>query len=202
MKAAASRQTNLNCLSWHERTSNFSESPRNNGVAVMTESDNKRRIIHVGIAEMAIVRAPEIVKTTGLGSCVAVILFDRNCGLAGLAHIMLPDSKMARSGRVNSAKYADTAIKELIAQLTSKGARMQHFQAKIAGGAQMFKLPEQENLLKIGQKNIDAVRNHLSLFNIPIVAEDVGGKSSRSVEFDTQSMVLTVKTVQKGIKKL
>ena len=77
---------------------------------------------------------------------------------------------------------------------------MQHLQAKIAGGAQMFKLPEQENLLKIGQKNIDAVRNHLSLFNIPIVAEDVGGKSSRSVEFDTQSMVLTVKTVQKGSK--
>ena len=168
----------------------------------MEEMKKESRIVHVGISELKIARAPQLIRTTGLGSCVAVIIFDNDSKMAGLAHVMLPDSSLARAGKINTAKFADTAIKELVLQLTSKGANLQRLKAKIAGGAQMFQPSGQEDFLKIGQKNIDAVKKHLSYYQIPIVAEDVGGMSGRSVEFDPETTVLTIRTVKQGIKFL
>lgn len=161
-----------------------------------------RRVVHVGIADMKIVEAPQIIRTSGLGSCVAVIIFDQEKQLAGLAHIMLPDSTMAKGGPINKAKFADTAVKELIDRLLRKGLFPQRLQAKICGGAEMFDFTNKRNLLRIGERNIEAVRKSLSLFKVRIVAEDVGGKSGRSVEFNPETSILTISTIDKGIKVL
>src|SRR5699024_11905725 len=42
------------------------------------------------------VKAPNIIRTSGLGSCVGVVVYDLARKTAGLAHIMLPDSKQAK----------------------------------------------------------------------------------------------------------
>lgn len=160
-----------------------------------------RRVINVGIADMKIVKAPQMIRTSGLGSCVAVIIFDQEKQLAGLAHIMLPDSTMAR-GPINKAKFADTAVEELIDQLLKQGSFPQRLQAKISGGAEMFQFTNKRDLLRIGDRNIAAVRKSLSFFKVGIVAEDVGGKSGRSVEFDPETSLLTIRTIDKGITVL
>ena len=67
-------------------------------------------IIKVGIADLNTVKAPDLIKTTGLGSCVGVVLYDLGREIAGLAHVMLPDSSLSRSGPLNEAKYANTAV--------------------------------------------------------------------------------------------
>lgn len=161
-----------------------------------------RRVVNVGIADLKIVKAPQIVRTSGLGSCVAVIIFDQERQLAGLAHIMLPDSKMAKGGLINKAKFADTAIEELIDQLLKQGAFPQRLQAKISGGAEMFQFSNKRDLLRIGERNIKAVRKSLSFFKVGIIEEDVGGNTGRSVEFDPGTSLMTIRTIDKGIKVL
>lgn len=78
---------------------------------------NLIEVIKVGIADMNMVKEPNSIRTSGLGSCVGVVIYDQSRGIAGLAHIMLPDSSLARAGAINTSKYADTAVKELVNKL-------------------------------------------------------------------------------------
>lgn len=76
--------------------------------------DEKVEIIKVGIADMNVVSAPNRIRTSGLGSCVGVVIYDQVKEIAGLVHIMLPDSSLSKAGTMNLAKYADTGVKELV----------------------------------------------------------------------------------------
>ena len=49
----------------------------------------EKREVRVGIADAAIVSAPDTLITMGLGSCVGIALYDREKKIAGLVHIML-----------------------------------------------------------------------------------------------------------------
>src|SRR5690625_252198 len=94
-------------------------------------------VVKVGIADLNIVRAPNKIRTSGLGSCVGVVVYDLLKKVAGLAHIMLPDSNLTRQENFNKYKYANTAIDILIDKLIQQGARKFNLKAKIVGGAQM-----------------------------------------------------------------
>ena len=95
---------------------------------------------------------------------------------------MLPSSKMIRNNE-NKAKFADTAIAEVIAMMTSLGANKDRLKAKIAGGAQMFASNNKaSNLLKIGERNVIASLEVLKELQIPIVGQDTGGTYGRTVE--------------------
>lgn len=156
-------------------------------------------IIQVGIADMNIARAPDSLRTSGLGSCVGIILYDLSRKQAGLAHIMLPDSTQARKGSLNRAKYADTAIPALMEILAEAGSPSWKLQAKLAGGAQMFKAYGSSQLIRIGPRNVEAAKNILDKFGIPIVAADVGGNNGRTILFNPETGQLTIRTVKKGI---
>ena len=161
-----------------------------------------KEIIKVGIADMNLVKTPNTIRTSGLGSCVGVVVYDQAREIAGLAHVMLPDSSLAKSGTLNIAKYADTAVKDLVAQLIRNGARSYSLKAKIAGGAQMFQFSNGSDMMRIGPRNVEAVKQELAALNIAIVAEDVGGNSGRTIEFDPQTCLLHIRTVNKGIQEL
>lgn len=159
-------------------------------------------VIKVGIADMNIVKTPNIIRTSGLGSCVGVVVYDQAREIAGLAHVMLPDSSLAKSGSLNVAKYADTAVKALVAKLIRQGARSNFLKAKIAGGAQMFQFSSGSDMMRIGPRNVDAVKSELAALKIAIIAEDVGGNSGRTIEFNPESCILHIRTVNKGIQEL
>lgn len=155
-------------------------------------------IIKVGIADLNIVKAPDLIKTTGLGSCVGVVLFDLALETAGMAHVMLPDSSLSKSGPVNEAKYADTAVKTLYSKLLSIGARPGWIKAKLAGGAQMFQFTGSSDLMRIGPRNVEAVLSELKNLKIPVVGQDVGGNSGRTIEFNPKTGLMQIRTVNKG----
>ncbi|WP_394232507.1 chemotaxis protein CheD [Niallia oryzisoli] len=163
---------------------------------------NDQQIVRVGIADMNIVKAPYVIRTSGLGSCVGVVVFDQLQQIAGLAHIMLPDSSLAKNGSLSAAKYADTAVYDLVSRLVKQGARKTALKAKIAGGAQMFQFTSGSELMRIGPRNVEAVKKHLLSLRIEIVGEDVGGSSGRTIEFDPKTSILAIKTVNKGITYL
>lgn len=159
-------------------------------------------VVKVGIADMNIVEAPDLIRTSGLGSCVGVVIFDSARDIAGMAHIMLPDSSLAKSGNLNIAKYADTAIQALVEQLLAKGAKKYNLKSKIAGGAQMFQFAAKNDFMRIGPRNVEAVKNELKKLGIVLVAEDVGGNSGRTIEFNPQTRLLHIRTVNQGTKEI
>lgn len=160
------------------------------------------QVVKVGIADMNIVRTPNHIRTSGLGSCVGVVVYDQSKELAGLAHVMLPDSSLAKGGTMNMAKYADTAVQELVKKLLHNGARAYSLKAKIAGGAQMFQFSSTNDMMRIGPRNVEAVKRELENLKIALVGEDVGGNSGRTIEFDPKTCMLNIRTVNKGVTEL
>jgi chemotaxis protein CheD len=159
-------------------------------------------LVKVGMAEMNIAEGGAVLKTTGLGSCVGVTLFDPQIRLGGMAHIMLPTSDIAREGQLNIAKYADTAIPELLMRMQSKGAVMGRLVAKMAGGAQMFAFMGGTDTMRIGPRNVEATKQALEHFLIPLVAEDTGGNYGRTVELNSHTGVFIIRSVQFGVKEI
>lgn len=160
------------------------------------------KIVKVGIADSKIAKAPNIIRTSGLGSCVGVVLFDEGKLIAGLAHIMLPESSLTKMGTLNKAKYADTAIEELMNLLLVHGARKGFIKAKIAGGAQMFQFASATDMMRIGPRNVEAVKNELRRLHIQLIAQDVGGSNGRTIDFSPETSILTIRTVNLGVHEI
>lgn len=158
-------------------------------------------MIKVGMADMNVCVAPDAITTLGLGSCVGVVLFDPTKKIAGLVHIMLPDSTKIRNNE-NIAKFADTGIDELIKRLLAMGASKSSLISKIAGGAQMFAFQSNNEMLRVGERNVEATKQKLQLLRIPIVAEDTGLNYGRTIEFYPHSGDMIVKSVGKPLKTL
>lgn len=161
-----------------------------------------QNIVKVGIAQMDIVTSPLTIRTSGLGSCVGVVIYDQSKGIAGLIHVMLPDSKVAKSGPVNIAKFADTGIPALLDLLKKAGASTYKLKAKIAGGAQMFQFTSSNDTMRIGPRNVEAVLEQLKKHSIPVLAKDTGGNSGRTIEFNPETGLLNIRTVNQGVKDL
>lgn len=159
---------------------------------------DSKKIVKVGIADLKFATVPDTLRTSGLGSCVGVVVYDLVKKKAGMAHVMLPDSTLAKNKEFNTFKYADTAIPILIQELVASGARKFALKAKIAGGAQMFSFSSSNDMLRIGKRNEEAVKKALQSFDVPIVAEDVGGNSGRTIEFIIETGMLKIRTVNLG----
>lgn len=135
-------------------------------------------------------RAPEQIACLGLGSCVAVILYDPVLKLGGMVHVLLPKAPKKFD---KEEKYADTGTKKLIRDMLLHGAKKENLVAKLVGGAQMF--PDLDlTISDIGRQNSMEVRKVLREFMIRIVAEDVEGGRGRSAYFDTKTGLVQVRT--------
>ena len=132
----------------------------------------------------------------GLGSCVVIVLYERTNNIAGLVHIMLPDSTKIRQNQ-NKLKFADTGIQALVEELEKQGLSRKNMIAKIAGGAKMFQFSSDTAMGNIGEKNVEAVREVLKQYGIKIVSEDVGLNYGRTIVFDPVTKDLTVVTAGK-----
>lgn len=158
-------------------------------------------LIKVGMADLKAGKSPDSIISYGLGSCVGIALYDAQVKIGGLAHIMLPDSTQARATD-NQAKFADTAIPVLLDQVIRLGASRSRITAKIAGGSQMFSFVQTTDIMRIGDRNAEAVRSVLKSLSIKLLVEDCGGNYGRTVELLLDSGIFLIKTVDKGEKRL
>lgn len=158
-------------------------------------------MIKVGMADLNICKSPDAITTLGLGSCVGIALRDPVTKIGGLAHIMLPDSK-AIQGVSAIPKFADTGIEELIKQVTAAGASRTRLVAKIAGGAQMFAFQNKNELMSVGQRNVEAVTRILKELRIPILSSDTGENFGRTVEFYPETGDFVIKAVGKAVRTI
>ncbi|MCI5586662.1 MAG: chemotaxis protein CheD [Lachnospiraceae bacterium] len=158
-------------------------------------------MIKVGMADLNICHSPDAITTLGLGSCVGVVLYDKGRKIAGMVHVMLPDSTKVRQNQ-NKAKFADTGIDLLIEMLQKEGAVKSALTAKIAGGAQMFAFNSNNDMLRVGERNVEAVKTKLNSIGIRILAEDTGLNYGRTVEFYPETGDFVIKAVGKPVKTI
>ncbi|MBR6004512.1 MAG: chemotaxis protein CheD [Lachnospiraceae bacterium] len=153
-------------------------------------------LIKVGMADLKVCISPDSVTTLGLGSCVGVAIRDKENKVGGLAHVMLPDSTAIRNN-TNIYKFADTGITELVRLMEEKGAKRNRMVAKIAGGAQMFSFQNKSELVRVGDRNVEASKKKLKELGIPIIAEDTGDSYGRTVIFYPETGDFVIRAVGK-----
>lgn len=158
-------------------------------------------MIIVGMADLNVTRYPGVLTTLGLGSCVGIALYEPNTKIAGLAHVMLPDSTQIKNNS-NIAKFADSAIVKLVNDMIKLGARKSGMRAKIAGGAQMFAFNTTNESMRIGDRNVEATIKVLGELGIPIIARHTGSNYGRTIELYSEDGRLVVKTIGHGIHVL
>lgn len=153
---------------------------------------NQRKI--VGLSDMKMSDNPgDVLITYSLGSCLAVVTYDRKQRRAGLLHVMLPDSgieKMSKSSiAFNPFKYVDTGVPELFRKHYRYGANKRDLCIGVFGGAQVF---DREDYFNIGKRNYLALRKLLWKEGVLISHENVGSNVHRTVNVDVSTGIITL----------
>lgn len=156
--------------------------------------------IRVKVADYA-VATNGMLSTIGLGSCVAIVLYDAEAAIGGLAHVLLPSESMSRD-RSNPAKFPATVVPLLVEEMRGLGAELRRMRAKIAGGASMFGNLIGTGGINIGERNVVAVRAALDRAGIPLVANDTGSDYGRSVFFYLDDGRVEVRSLRRGSRVL
>lgn len=161
--------------------------------------DSDPDLIEVGIGEIVVAEAPKRLLTPALGSCVGVALYDMFSHRGGLLHVMLP-SPSSESTESASGRFASHAVPELVRLMEDAGSPRRRLQAKIAGGAAMFR--GDASVAGVGGRNVAEVKRQLSLMNVRLVAEDTGEAHARTVELVLSTGEFLVKSYQFGLRRL
>lgn len=140
--------------------------------------ENNREIVDVDIGQFKVASGESVLRTSGIGSCIVITLYEPIKKIGGLAHSTLPGS----TNQLNP-KYVGSAIKLMIKKMELAGADIKNLEAKIIGGADMFEGSENSSQ-DIGIQNIQTAIQKLKEKGIRIVAKDIGKNHGRSVEFN------------------
>ena len=139
---------------------------------------------------------PIILTALGLGSCIGCIIYDKEKKIGGLAHVMLPQSKecIRENKKLNLNKFADIVIPAMVEELKKQGCKIENMVSKIAGGGHMFAGIIHDEVMDIGRRNDEAVREQLKNLGIHIIAHETRGNTGRTIRFDTTTGKLSIKT--------
>lgn len=151
------------------------------------------------MAHFNIAKSPDILTTSGIGSCVVVCLYETKRRIGGLAHIMLPFNR--DRDETQRGKYADTAIEALIRLMVQNGADENGLSAVIAGGSTMLATTGQPTIT-IGKDNLESVKSTLAGRRIRVIAENSGGSLGRAVTFNTETGVIEVTVLTKPTERI
>jgi chemotaxis protein CheD len=153
--------------------------------------------LRVKVADFAVGRnANTVIATVGLGSCVAIALYDPATRVGALAHVLLPTENMARD-KTNRAKFPAAAVPMLLAEMKAAGCNG-GISARLVGGASMFASLLPTGGVNIGERNVAASRAALAAAGVPLLAEDVGGDYGRSVYFHLADGRIEVHSLKAG----
>ncbi len=147
----------------------------------------------VGTGEVRSANVPGIsLVTYALGSCIAIAVHDPLAKVAGLLHLMLPESSVDPSKAQESpGRFADTGVPALLREACAAGASKRRLVVYLAGGAQVI---EDQGIFNIGKRNHLAARKLLWREGVIVHGEAVGGRESRSVRLEVDTGRFFVRT--------
>jgi chemotaxis protein CheD len=133
--------------------------------------------------EYYVSRSEEAISTV-LGSCVSACVRDPTRGLGGMNHFMLPeDAAVGPNDWLDPAvglatRYGSYAMESLINDLLKLGAARERLEIKLFGGGRIL-----APMTDVGGRNIDFIRNYMTLEGYRVAAEDLGGTQPRKVVY-------------------
>jgi chemotaxis protein CheD len=142
----------------------------------LTESPS---LLVAGIGEMVISSSPDAhLVAYGLGSCIALAIWDPRTRIGGLAHFMLP-SGPANGG--SPVKFIDTGLDTYLKAMEARGAMPSRSAIKAAGAAAMLTVG---GGLAIGKRNAETIQAALAQRGLRLAATSLGGNAGRTVQLD------------------
>lgn len=137
----------------------------------------------VGISDLAVTSDPtDTLITYALGSCLGITVYDREAGVGGLLHVMLPNSETSRENAAkNPARFVDTGVPLLFKQCYELGARKERMILRVAGGASVAMKKNGKDGFEIGKRNFLALKKLLWKNGVLMKGRDVGGFQARTV---------------------
>lgn len=155
----------------------------------------------VRVADAKVAAAEGVLSTLGLGSCVAIILYDAVAKVGGMAHVLLPSPTLSRD-RTNAARFPETAVPHLVKEMARLGAAPERLRGRLVGGASMFANLAAHGVAQMGERNVQASKDALKAARIPLVGADTGADYGRSVFFDVADGRVEVRTVGHAVRTL
>ncbi len=135
----------------------------------------------VGLAGLAVSQDPTVsLCTFPLGACLGVAIYDPMVKVGGLLHSLLPDSSIGpRRAASYPGMFLDTGMATLLARAQELKATKENLRVFVAGGAQIM---DETPFLNIGKFNSDNLGKLLSRLGLEIYAQQLGGRTSCSME--------------------
>jgi chemotaxis protein CheD len=132
-----------------------------------------------GIGEMVLSSSPEAhLVAYGLGSCIALAVWDPRAKVGGLAHFMLPNGP---ANTASPVKFIDTGLDPFLKAVEAKGAVLTRSVFKAAGAAAMLTVG---GGLAIGKRNAEMIQAALTERGISLAATALGGNAGRTVQLE------------------
>ncbi len=169
------------------------------GPSILTDFDASR-LITVGIGEMAISSDPRaLIIVPNLGSCLAVVAYDRKVKLGGAIHCLLPLSN-ADSDHINKkpSLYVDTGVPIFLKELIDAGANKKDLEIFAAGCAS---INDANSVFEIGKKNHIVFRRLMWRNSLLISGEEIGGSLPRTIHLRIATGAVTT-TTQGKVKRI
>ena len=123
--------------------------------------------------------------STLLGSCVSITLWHPRKHIGGMCHYMMTERNRPPDTALDG-RYATEAFDLFLHHVEKAGTRPSEYQAKLFGGANMFK-ERKGSSMDIGARNIEYAHRLLASQHIALMAEHVAGSGRRKLHFDIWS---------------
>lgn len=157
---------------------------------------------NVRVADLITGRGEGTLTALGLGSCVAIALWDSATRTGGMAHVLLPAPPPRGADFHVPGRYAQTAVPRLLETVLELGAARATVTARLVGGASMFTNLIAPGLIHTGERNVLAAREALHSRGVPVIGEWVGGDFGRTVIFDLATGKVIARSVRHGTREL
>lgn len=131
--------------------------------------------------QFVITNTPTLISTV-LGSCVSVCLWDKETKIGAMNHYLLPGNEEDDAGNSNRGI---TAIPLLIRSMTNRKIQLKNVEAKVFGGCNSLYIDN--DVFKVGERNIEIAMQILDELNIRVVAQHIGGCYGRKIVFNTDT---------------
>ena len=131
----------------------------------------------------------EIITSSPLGSCIAVVAYDAKNKIGGMAHVMLA-GKSYRENRCDKNKYVSDGINNLLSKLYESGAQNTNIKICLIGGANVLR--KKDDL--IAETLVVNVLKTIGKNKMKICASSLGGFERRiaRLEIKTGNVYFTI----------
>lgn len=135
--------------------------------------------------------------TTVLGSCISACIRDKELGIGGMNHFMLPETNKQKLNAGaehvvgNATRYGNYAMEHLINDILANGGKRKNLEVKLFGGGKI--LP---TLGDVGQNNIDFALEYVDTEALRLVSQDLGDIYPRKVVYFPKTGKVKMKKVK------